>query len=135
MVVIGLVEFACFWLFPGQMLSVFGDGTAAYGDFAIRYMHIFMFMVAINGIAPVTMNMLSSTGKAKRGTIISLTRQIFLFLPLLVILPLFMGLDGVLFAGPIADCLAMVIALAVVRPELVKMKEAEAAERAAEATD
>lgn len=134
-VVIGLVEFACFWLFPGQLLSVFGDGTAAYGDFAIRYMHIFMFMVAINGIAPVTMNMLSSTGKAKRGTIISLTRQIFLFLPLLVILPLFMGLDGVLFAGPIADCLAMVIALLVVRPELVKMKEAEAAERAAEATD
>jgi len=82
-------------------------------------------MVAINGIAPVTMNMLSSTGKAKGGTIISLTRQIFLFIPLLVILPLFLGLDGVLYAGPAADLLAMVIALAVVRPELSKMKEAE----------
>lgn len=123
-VVIGAVEFLCFWLFPNQLLSIFGEGTTAYGAFALRYMHIFMFMVAINGVAPVTMNMLSSTGNAKRGTIISLTRQIFLFIPLLLILPLFLNLDGVLYAGPTADFLAMVIALLVVRPELKKMKEA-----------
>lgn len=123
-VVIGAVEFLCFWLFPNQLLSIFGEGTTAYGAFALRYMHIFMFMVAINGVAPVTMNMLSSTGNAKRGTIISLTRQIFLFIPLLLILPLFLRLDGVLYAGPTADFLAMVIALLVVRPELKKMKEA-----------
>lgn len=123
-VVIGAVEFLCFWLFPNQLLSIFGEGTTAYGAFALRYMHIFMFMVAINGVAPVTMNMLSSTGNAKRGTIISLTRQIFLFIPLLLILPLFLSLDGVLYAGPTADFLAMVIALLVVRPELKKMKEA-----------
>ena len=123
-VVIGAVEFLCFWLFPNQLLSIFGEGTTAYGAFALRYMHIFMFMVAINGVAPVTMNMLSSPGNAKRGTIISLTRQIFLFIPLLLILPLFLNLDGVLYAGPTADFLAMVIALLVVRPELKKMKEA-----------
>ena len=123
-VVIGALEFLCFWLFPNQLLSIFGEGTTAYGAFALRYMHIFMFMVAINGVAPVTMNMLSSTGNAKRGTIISLTRQIFLFIPLLLILPLFLNMDGVLYAGPTADFLAMVIALLVVRPELKKMKEA-----------
>ena len=123
-VVIGALEFLCFWLFPNQLLSIFGEGTTAYGAFALRYMHIFMFMVAINGVAPVTMNMLSSTGNAKRGTVISLTRQIFLFIPLLLILPLFLNLDGVLYAGPTADFLAMVIALLVVRPELKKMKEA-----------
>jgi hypothetical protein len=44
---------------------------------------------------------------------------------MLLILPLFFGLDGVLFAGPAADLIAMVIALVVVRPELVKMKELE----------
>lgn len=122
-VIIGVVEFACFWIFPNQLLSVFGEGTAAYGEFAIRYMHIFMFMVAINGVAPVTMNMLSSTGNAKRGTIISLTRQIFLFIPLMLALPLFWGLDGLLYAAPTADLLAMAIALVVVRPELKKMRE------------
>lgn len=122
-VIIGAVEFACFWLFPNQLLSVFGEGTAAYGAFAVRYMHIFLFMVAINGVAPVTMNMLSSTGNAKRGTIISLTRQIFLFIPLMLVLPLVWGLDGLLYAAPTADLLAMIIALAVVRPELRKMRE------------
>lgn len=126
-VIIGVVEFACFWLFPNQLLSVFGEGTAAYGAFAVRYMHIFMFMVAINGVAPVTMNMLSSTGNAKRGTIISLTRQIFLFIPLMLVLPLVWGLDGLLYAAPTADLLAMVIALAVVRPELRKMREGQGA--------
>lgn len=126
-VMIGVVEFACFWLFPNQLLPVFGEGTAAYGAFAVRYMHIFMFMVAINGVAPVTMNMLSSTGNAKRGTIISLTRQIFLFIPLMLVLPLVWGLDGLLYAAPTADLLAMVIALAVVRPELRKMREGQGA--------
>ena len=126
-VIIGVVEFACFWLFPNQLLSVFGEGTAAYGAFAVRYMHIFLFMVAINGVAPVTMNMLSSTGNAKRGTIISLTRQIFLFIPLMLVLPLAWGLDGLLYAAPTADLLAMVIALAVVRPELRKMREGQGA--------
>ena len=126
-VIIGVVEFACLWLFPNQLLSVFGEGTAAYGAFAVRYMHIFLFMVAINGVAPVTMNMLSSTGNAKRGTIISLTRQIFLFIPLMLVLPLAWGLDGLLYAAPTADLLAMVIALAVVRPELRKMREGQGA--------
>ena len=126
-VIIGVVEFACFWLFPNQLLSVFGEGTAAYGAFAVRYMHIFLFMVAINGVAPVTMNMLSSTGNAKRGAIISLTRQIFLFIPLMLVLPLAWGLDGLLYAAPTADLLAMVIALAVVRPELRKMREGQGA--------
>ena len=126
-VIIGVVEFACFWLFPNQLLSVFGEGTAAYGAFAVRYMHIFLFMVAINGVAPVTMNMLSSTGNAKRGAIISLTRQYFLFIPLMLVLPLAWGLDGLLYAAPTADLLAMVIALAVVRPELRKMREGQGA--------
>ena len=124
-VLIGAVECLCFWVFPNQLLSLFGEGSEAYGEFAIRYMHIFMLMVAINGVAPVTMNMLSSTGKTKRGTVISLTRQIFIFLPLLLILPLVFQIDGVLCAGPIADGLAMVISLLVVWPELRKMRQME----------
>lgn len=119
---IGASEFACFWLFPQELLSLFGEGAEAYGVFAVRYMHIFMFMVGINGVAPVTMNMLSSIGKAKRGTIISLTRQVFLFIPLVLLLPLFFGLDGLLWAGPTADFAAMILALLVARPELKNLK-------------
>ena len=122
---IGAVECLCFWVFPNQLLSLFGEGSEAYGAFAVRYMHIFMLLVAVNGVAPVTMNMLSSTGKTKRGTVISLTRQIFIFLPLLLLLPLLFQLDGVLWAGPIADGLAMLLSLLVVWPELRKMRQGE----------
>lgn len=127
---IGAVECLCFWVFPHQLLALFGESSGAYGDFALRYMHSFMLMVAINGVAPVTMNMLSSIGKTKRGTIISLTRQIFIFLPLLLLLPLAFQIDGVLWAGPVADGLAMVISLLVVRPELRKMRQMEAGQAA-----
>ena len=63
----------------------------------------------------------SSIGKPKKGTFLSLTRQIIFLLPLLVILPLFLGIDGIMYAGPIADCLAAVISGIFLAGELKKM--------------
>lgn len=62
----------------------------------------------------------SSIGKPKKGTFLSLTRQIIFLLPLLVILPLFLGIDGIMYAGPIADCLAAVISGIFLAGELKK---------------
>ena len=125
---IGGVEMFCFRVLPHQLLSLFGAGSAAYETFAVRYLHIFMALVLINGVSPVTMNLFSSIGKAKRGTILSLSRQIILFLPLLLIFSLSFGLDGVLWAGPAADLGAFLIAVAVVLPEMRRMKAAEGAD-------
>ena len=52
----------------------------------------------------------------------SLTRQVFFLLPLIVIFPLFLGIDGVMYAGPIADTAAFVLAVVFARRELKKMK-------------
>ena len=54
----------------------------------------------------------------------SLTRQIIFLLPLLLILPLFMGIDGVMYAGPVADLVATVVCTVLVvkemrRPEFI----------------
>ena len=62
-----------------------------------------MFLTLINGIQPVTANFSSSIGKAQLGVFMSLTRQILFLLPLIVIFPLIFGIDGVMYAGPIAD--------------------------------
>lgn len=51
---------------------------------------------------------------------VSLLRRVFLLLPLILLLPHFMGIDGVLWAGPIADGLAGVISLLLVRNEMKK---------------
>ena len=46
-------------------------------------------------------------------------------LPLIIIFPLFMGIDGVMYAGPIADAAAFVLAIVFARRELAKMRRAE----------
>lgn len=47
----------------------------------------------------------------------SLTRQIIFLLPLVIVLPLIMGIDGIMYAGPIADGLAAVVAIVMIRIE------------------
>lgn len=51
------------------------------------------------------------------GMFLSLTRQIIFLLPLIVILPLIMGIDGIMYAGPIADGLAAVVAVIMIKRE------------------
>ena len=103
----GLVETACFWLLPHQMLGLFGDSSGSYEAFALRYMHVFMLLVILSGIPPVSMNLMSSIGKAKSGIIISLSKQLALII-LLLLLPRLFGIDGVLYAGPLADISAAI---------------------------
>lgn len=64
----------------------------------------------------------TSIGKAKLGIVMSLTRQVLFLLPLILIFPLFMGIDGVMYAGPIADAAAAVIAIVFAYRQLKKMK-------------
>ena len=60
-------------------------------------------MTLVNGLQPLTTIFFTSIGKAKKGAFIALTRQIILLLPLVVILPKYFGIDGILYAAPIAD--------------------------------
>ena len=112
--VIGALETLCFWLFPYQILSLFGSSAGGYEAFALRYMHEFMLLVILAGVLPVSMNAMVSIKKPLNGIIISLSKQLVLIV-LLLILPRFMGIDGVLITGPIADFLVAVAAFTVVR--------------------
>ena len=71
---------------------------------------------------PISSNFFTAIGKPARGVFLSLTRQIIFLLPLLVIFPLFMGIDGIMYAGPIADFIAGIVAIGMVAVEL-KQKE------------
>ena len=124
-IVAGIVFFACFQIFPRQIISLFGSGSEAYFRFAERYFRIFMFMTFINGIQPMSSGFFTSIGKAKLGMIVSLTRQILFLLPLILILPLFVGIDGVMYAGPIADLAAAVITIWFVFRQFRDMKKKE----------
>ena len=114
--------FLCFQLFPHQIVGIFGTGSDLYFQFAERYLKIYMFMTFANGIQPMSSGFFTSIGKAKLGVVMSLTRQVLFLLPLIVIFPLFMGIDGVMYAGPIADAAAFTLAIIFARRELMKMK-------------
>ena len=121
--VIAIVFFLCFQIFPHQIVSIFGTGSDLYFQFAERYLKIFMFMTFANGIQPMSSGFFTSIGKAKLGIVMSLTRQVLFLLPLIIIFSLIMGIDGVMYAGPIADAAAFALAILFARRELAAMKE------------
>lgn len=104
--VLSLVAFALFQFLPRQIISVFGNGSEEYFQFAVSYFRIFLFFTWLNFMQPITSNFFTAIGKPKIGIFLSLTRQIIFLLPLLFIFPLFMGIDGIMYAGPLADALA-----------------------------
>lgn len=115
--VTGATAFLLFQLVPRQIISIFGIGTEAYVGFAVRYFRIFLFFTFINFMQIITSNFFTSIGKPARGMFLSLTRQIIFFLPMLVLLPIFMGIDGILYVGPIADFMAAAAAIFMITRE------------------
>ena len=122
---VGIIFFLCFQFFPRQLVSVFGTGSEEYFRFAERYFRIFMLMTFINGIQPMSSGFFTSIGEARLGIVVSLTRQVIFLLPLILIFPLFMGIDGVMYAGPIADGAAAAVAIGFAIRELRRMKKSE----------
>ncbi len=121
------IAFVCFQIYPRQIIDFFGEGTPEYYRFVERFFRIFLFMTFVNGIQPVTANFFTSIGKAGRGFFISLTRQIIFLLPLILLFPRYWGIDGLMYAGPVADLAAALLAAVFITRELREMKRLEAA--------
>jgi len=118
--VMAITAFLLFQIFPRQIISIFGEGSAAYYTFAEKYFHIFLFFTFVNFLQPITSNFFTAIGKPQIGSFLALTRQIIFLLPLIILFPLFMGIDGIMYAGPIADFMAAVVVTVMVFRELRK---------------
>ena len=116
--VLAVIAFFMFQFFPRQIIYIFGDGSELYYQFAIRYFHVFLFFTFVNFMQPITSNFFTAIGKPKVGSFLALTRQILFLLPLILLFPLFLGIDGIMYAGPVADCLAAVVCFIMVYREL-----------------
>lgn len=106
--------FALFQLFPNEITSLFGKGSDTYFTFAENYFHIFLFFTFLNFLQPISSNFFTAIGKPKGGIFLSLTRQIIFLLPLIILLPFRMGIDGIMYAGPVADFMAGLCAISMV---------------------
>lgn len=112
--------FLCFQIFPRQIIRIFGSGDELYYEFGERYFRIFLFCIFIAGLQIMCAQFFPSIGKGGVGTVVSLSRQVFFLLPLVVIFPVIWGIDGVLWAGPIADGASGIMGLLLVRREMRK---------------
>lgn len=118
---IGLIGFVAFQVFPRQIIAIFGNGNELYYQFGIRYLRIFLFFTTLNGVQLLTSSFFTSIGKSSRGIFLSLTRQVLFLLPLVIILPRFFGIDGVVYAGPISDFAAIALAITLLTNEVRKI--------------
>ena len=123
---ISVFFFLIFQLFPHLVIEVFGRGDQLYFEFSVRYLRIFMLATFINGLQPVASNFFTSIGRAKLGVFMSLTRQVIFLLPLVLILPVFFGIEGVLYSGPIADAAAALLAFLFSAGELRTLRKMKA---------
>ncbi len=112
------VGFFLLQCFPQYLISLFGDGDKLYFEFAVLFMRIFLFMVLVNGVQLLSSSFFTAIGKAMRGALLALTRQVFFLIPLILILPLRFKLMGVLYAGPVADFAAFILSVVLVSKEL-----------------
>ncbi len=122
---ISIAAFVLFQIFPKEILMLFGKGSDKYYEFGVKFFRIFLFFTWINCLQPITSTFFTSIGKPIKGVFLSLTRQIIFFVPILLILPLFFDINGVLYTGPIADILSAVVALFMAAYEFKAMRKLE----------
>lgn len=119
---LSLCAFLLFQIFPSQLMGIFGRGSQEYIDFGVNYFRIFLFFTFLNFLQPISSNLFTAIGKPQKGAFLSLTRQILFLLPLVILLPRFMGIDGIMYAAPIADFTAAAVAALMVRQEMKLMR-------------
>ena len=118
---VSMLSFIVFQTMPRQILALFGNGTEEYFTFGVMFMRRFLFAMFLNFIQPITSTFFTSIGKSIKGVFLSMTRQIIFLLPVLILLPKFMGIEGIVYAAPIADFAAAGTAIAMILFEVRTM--------------
>ena len=115
--VVGIVALLIVELFPRQLIGIFGASNESqyYTDFAVKCFRTYLCLMPLATVNKGTFIYLQSIGKAAASTVISLVREIVLGVGLALLLPVFFGLDGVLYSFPAADALTFLVAAVIIR--------------------
>lgn len=113
--VVSVIGWLSCQIFPGPILSMFGTQDVEFTKFAIRCLEVYMLGIFTAGFQVVSTSYFQSTGQPFKASVLSMLRQLLLLIPLILILPLSMGLEGILYAGPLADIgSALIVSLFVI---------------------
>lgn len=106
---------------PGVFISIFGDSDPDFNQFARLALRTFMSCVFSAGIQIPCSLYFMAIGRPLKAMVLQLTRQIFFLIPLILILPVFFGINGVLYAAPATDILALFVTICFTFNEIRRM--------------
>ena len=116
---VSTIAFILFQTIPEKLISIFGSGDESYMEFACLTFRIYLLFCIANGVQIPSGIFFQAIGKSIKSVILSLSRQIILLIPGMIILGSIFGLMGVLYAGPVADGIAFFLSSTLL---LIEMK-------------
>ena len=128
--IVGLAAVALFEACPQAVINIFGAGNELYQEFAVKTFRIYLSLTMVTCTVKMSAIFFQSIGKSAHAMIASLVRDILCFTPLAVILPGLLeqaeqgsGINGILYAAPISDVVALIAILALTVPFFRKLKK------------
>ena len=128
-IVFMLIGTIVFEIFTQQIINLFGSESDLYNEFAVHCLRVFMMVLVFGGVQMGIMNFFQAIGRPLYSLILSSLRQIVLLLPAILILPRFLGLEGVIWSSPVADFTAFLISVTFM---IVQWRKLGSGERTAE---
>ncbi len=84
--IISAIGFFLLQCFSQYIISLFGNGDKLYLEFAVLFMRIYLFMVLVNDVQLLSSSFFTAIGKAMKGVLLALTRQVFFLIPFILAL-------------------------------------------------
>ncbi len=113
---VGIFGFITIELFPNVIINIFGakNESVYYTEFAIKAFRTYLALIILACINKATFIFLQAMGKPIISTILAMVREIILGVAIAILLPIFFGLDGVLYSMPLSDLLTFIIAVIII---------------------
>ena len=122
---VGAVSLLIVEFLPRQLIAIFGAANESiyYTQFAVKAFRIYLCMIIFACVNKACFIFLQAMGKAAASTFLSMVREIAFGVGFALLLPLFFGLDGVLYSMPLSDFLTFVIAAFLIINTYRELKE------------
>ena len=114
-------------VFPRQLIAIFGAANESvyYTDFAVRAFRVYLCMMILACVNKACFIFLQAVGKALASTLLSMFREVVFGVGFALLLPVFFGLDGVLYSMPVSDVLTFLISAVIIVKTHRELKEAD----------
>ena len=128
--IVGFSAVLIFELCPQVIINIFGTGNALYQEFAVRSFRIYLSLTMVTCLVKLTSIFFQAIGKPTYAMTTSLIRDIVCFTPLALLLPKMLeqsnpgsGINGILYAAPISDVIALIVILSLTIPFFRNLKK------------